>query len=48
MNTGIINTIAGVTTMLFRGDSILASDAELNGPTGIAADREGNVHSRFQ
>ena len=48
MNTGIINTIAGSDNYAFGGDSILASDAELNGPTGIAADREGNVHSRFQ
>jgi len=41
---GIINTIAGVGTEGFNGDSFAAASAELSGPFGITVDGTGNVY----
>lgn len=40
---GIINTIAGTGTAGFS-DNIPATDAELNGPSGVALDKKGNIY----
>ncbi len=42
--TGLISTIAGNGNAGFSGDSIVATDAELNGPTSVAVDGSGNVY----
>ena len=42
--TGIILTIAGTGTSGFGGDGGPASGAMLNGPTGVAVDRAGNLY----
>ena len=42
--TGIISTIAGNGTSGFTGDGGLASNAEINGATGVAVDSSGNVY----
>ena len=40
---GIINTIAGNGTAAFAGDGMLAVDAEINQPTGVAVDTGGRI-----
>ncbi len=42
--SGIITTIAGTGTGGYNGDNILATSAELKGPTGVAVDAAGNVY----
>jgi len=42
--TGDISTVAGDGTAGYSGDGGLAINAELNGPTGIAVDRSGNLY----
>ncbi|MBL8189457.1 MAG: hypothetical protein JNK38_15715 [Acidobacteria bacterium] len=43
---GVINTVAGTGVGFggFNGDGILAKDAELAGPQGLAADKDGNLY----
>ena len=41
--SGIISTVAGNGTQGFSGDGGPAIDAQLNGPTGVAVDRAGNL-----
>lgn len=42
---GTINTVAGTTLGGgFSGDSYLATDAQVNGPTGLALDTAGNLY----
>ena len=40
----IITTVAGDSTEGYNGDSILATTAELNEPTGVALDSAGNLY----
>jgi RHS repeat-associated protein len=42
--SGIINTIAGTGVWGFSGDGGPASEAQLNSPTGVAVDAEGNIY----
>jgi len=42
--SGVITTIAGNGTAGYNGDSIPAITAELNAPTGIAVDSQGNIY----
>jgi len=42
--TGIIITLAGTGTGGFSGDNGPAADAQINGPSGIAFDKEGNIY----
>lgn len=42
--TGIISTIAGNQTDGFSGDGGLAINAQLNGPSGIVTDANGNIY----
>ncbi len=42
--TGVITTIAGTGTAGFAGDGANATDAQLNAPTGLAADANGVVY----
>lgn len=42
--SGIITTIAGTGTTGYNGDEIPATDAQLNGPSGIAIDAAGNIY----
>jgi sugar lactone lactonase YvrE len=42
--TGIITTVAGNGTLGFNGDSKPAISAELDGPSGLAADTSGNLY----
>jgi hypothetical protein len=42
--TGIINTIAGNGTAGYTGDGGAATSAELNSPTGVAVDSQGQVY----
>ena len=42
--TGIITTIAGTGTSVYNGDSIPASTANLNNPTGVCFDASGNLY----
>jgi len=41
---GIITTVAGNGTAGYNGDSIPAITAELNAPTGVAVDSQGNIY----
>lgn len=41
--TGLITTVAGTGLYVFNGDGILATDANLSYPTGIAFDAAGNL-----
>lgn len=41
---GIINTIAGQDTSGYNGDNRPATTAELNGPSGVKVDNQGNVY----
>jgi len=41
---GIITTVAGNGTAGYNGDSIQAITAELNAPTGVAVDSQGNLY----
>jgi hypothetical protein len=41
---GIISTIAGTGTPGYNGDNIPSASAQLNSPTGIAVDGEGNLY----
>ncbi len=43
-STGIINTIAGDGTAGYYGDGNPATGAELNAPTGVAVDSQGQVY----
>jgi len=42
--TGIISTVAGNGTSGYTGDGLLATNAELNEPEGIAVDTAGNLY----
>lgn len=42
--SGIITTIAGTGALGYNGDNIPATSAKLNGPTGVAVDKTGNVY----
>ena len=44
MSTGIISTIAGMGRPYFNGDYIMAINATLNNPLGIALDGSGNIY----
>jgi Bacterial Ig-like domain (group 3)/PKD domain/NHL repeat/Beta-propeller repeat len=41
--TGLISTVAGMSTPGYNGDGIPATSAELAGPTGVAVNAAGNV-----
>jgi sugar lactone lactonase YvrE len=43
-NVGIISTIAGTGVGGYNGDSILAINAQLNAPSGVAVDECGNLY----
>jgi trimeric autotransporter adhesin len=43
-STGIITTVAGDGTSMFKGDGGLATSAKLNGPYGVAVDASGNIY----
>jgi len=43
VSTGVITTVAGNGIRGFGGDGGLATDALLDGPTGVAVDSEGNI-----
>jgi len=43
-STGIIATVAGIGTAGYSGDGGLATAAQLNFPTGVAIDSQGNLH----
>lgn len=43
-STGIITTYAGTGTAGYNGDGIAASNAELNGESGLAFDASGNLY----
>ena len=43
VSTGVITTIAGNGIRGFGGDGRLATDAQLDGPTGVAVDFAGNI-----
>lgn len=42
--TGIISTVAGTGVAGYAGDNILATQAQLNSPMGIAVDAAGNLY----
>ena len=42
--TGIITTVAGTGVAGYTGDNILATQSQLNDPTGIALDAAGNLY----
>lgn len=42
--TGIITTVAGTGVAGFNGDNIKATEAQLDGPTGLAVDGAGNLY----
>ena len=42
--TGVVTTIAGNGSFGFNGDNIIATDASLNAPDGIAIDADGNIY----
>ncbi len=42
--TGLITTVAGTGVAGYTGDNILATQSELNNPTGIALDAAGNLY----
>jgi len=44
VSTGIITTIAGTGIYNYNGDNILAVNADITSPTGIAVDSVGNVY----
>ena len=44
LSTGIITTIAGTGIAGYNGDNILATNAQLNFPFGVALDASGNVY----
>ncbi len=43
-NSGNITTVAGTGVAGFNGDNIAATNAQLNGPTGVALDGAGNLY----
>lgn len=44
VSTGIISTVAGNGNAGYSGDNGLATDAKLNGPSGLMIDRSGNIY----
>lgn len=44
VSTGIVTTIAGIGLATFSGDGGPATDARLNGPTGVGVDGAGNIY----
>jgi len=42
-STGIISTVVGNGTIVYNGDSIIATTASLSGPVGVAVDKVGNL-----
>jgi sugar lactone lactonase YvrE len=42
--SGFISTVAGTGAAGFNGDGIMATAAELNGPTGVSVDGNGNFY----
>ena len=44
MSTGVITTIAGTGSPYYNGDNIVATNAHLNYPQGVAVDGSGNVY----
>ena len=47
-STGVITTVAGNGTYGFSGDGGQTTAAELNGPTGVAANEAGYLHRRLR
>jgi trimeric autotransporter adhesin len=43
-STGVINTVAGIGSQGYSGDSGLAKSAELSDPAGVAVDASGNIY----
>ena len=43
LKTGIITTVAGTGEVGYSGDGALGTEADVNGPTGVAVDTAGNV-----
>src|SRR5207302_1078813 len=43
--SGLVTTIAGAGTRGYSGDGGLATNAQLNGPTGLAVDSTGAVYA---
>ena len=41
--TGVVSTIAGTGELGYSGDGVLAKNAKLNSPTGLALDGKGNL-----
>lgn len=42
--TGVISTVAGTSSVLFNGDGIQATAANLSYPIGVAVDSDGNLY----
>ncbi len=44
IDTGIISTVAGISTSGFSGDGLLATASEINAPYGVSVDDSGNIY----